>query len=209
MRVLILILLIVSTGCSSVRVRDKWTDPTHRLFISPDGISEENYVAIQASLTEANRFFIVDRSAGFNAIRKEQQMIHQDDTEAFNDADKYSRLGALYSVGAVVVARIKCVNVHGVFGYFNQCKQYLSAIDSSTGLVIASVAGESEGSEMDGTPPWDNTVDKFCRAFPTSWEPFQYDKGMQDFRAANVEHAIRQKEKLANEQLRRSPAGAK
>ncbi|MGK5085225.1 hypothetical protein WDW37_18205 [Bdellovibrionota bacterium FG-1] len=188
-------------ACSSAPVaRTKYSDHAHRVFLSPKGISGEDYVAIQASLSEVNRFFIVDRSSGFNAVRREQAMIHRDDIEAFNDADKYSRLGALYSVGAVIVANAHCTRIEGFLGPSLMCRQYISAVDASTGLVIVAVSGTSEARMVNGMPSWDDTVDKFCKAFPTTWESNQNTAELETYRKLAGEEARKQKLKPHKEQ---------
>jgi hypothetical protein len=201
--ILILVVLVaVSSGCSSVRVREKFTDPAHRIFVDPSGLNPEDYVKVQTSMVEANKFFVVDRARAFKAIEKEQKMIHRDRSEEFSDEEKYALYGRLYSVGAVIVASEACENIQGVFSWEVRCRQYLSAVDASTGEVIAAASAVASSSPRDGRPEWDEVVDKFNKAFPKTWEPKQYDSKMQEFRKVAAESAARSKESKAQNQIK-------
>jgi len=200
------ILVAMVTGCSSARVRNKWTDPEHRVMILADHVPEETYVSIQTSLIDTNRFFVVDRARGFKAIKQEQDMIHKRDGERFDDPEKYSWFGKMYSVGAVIVPSEHCMPVPGVFSNVKRidCRQYLAAIDTSTGQVIAAVQNLAEGENRYEKPSWDETVGKLVDAFPKDWESNTYDRKMTEYRLATAENARRAKESLAKEQIEKT-----
>lgn len=197
------VLVAIVTGCSSARVRNRWTDPEHRVMILADHVPEETYVSIQTSLIDTNRFFVVDRARGFKAIKAEQDMIHKRDGERFDDPEKYSWFGKMYSVGAVIVPSEHCMPVRGVFNPVKRidCRQYLAAIDTSTGQVIAAVQNLAEGESNLERPNWDDTVQKLVDHFPKNWESNTYDRKMTEYRMATAENARRAKESLANEQI--------
>lgn len=194
---LLVCLLALVTGCSTARVRTKFTDPAHRVFIVPSGINEDAYVRLQTSLVESNKFFVVDRARGFDAVKEEQDMIHRNDVDRFDDEEKYAMYGKLYSVGAVITANERCHWEQGIFSYTMVCLQNMAAIDTITGQVITAASNVSRSS--DATNSWDDTVDKFNASFPKTWESEKYDEKMMHFRKVAAENALRAKEKLARE----------
>lgn len=197
--ILLSLLLALVTGCSTPRIRTKFTDPNHRVMIDPSGINEDVYVRLQTSLVESNKFFVVDRGKGFRAIRGEQDMIHRRDHDRFEDEEKYAMYGKLYSVGAVITAHEVCKWEQGLFSYTLVCHQNMAAIDTITGLVINAASNVARGESASEAPTWDDTVDKFNASFPKTWESEKYDKKMLHFRKVAAENALRAKERLEKE----------
>jgi hypothetical protein len=187
------------TGCSTERVRTKWTDPAGRVMVDPRSVSAEDYVSIVTALTQSGKWFVVDRSNGLRAIKAEQEMLHRNEVDRFDDQEKYALWGKLYGVGAVVVGTKKCRSFRGFTKDWTQCLQFLSIIDANSGEVIAAAKKDVESNDM-SYPEWDDTVEALNDAFPKHWEPAKYDKEMLQYRAAASEHALRQKEQVVHQE---------
>jgi len=195
---MVVLAAVVMTGCSSVRIRTKYTDPAHRVMILPSSITEESYNQIMASMMDSNKFIIVDRGRGFKALKKEQTMIHKEEGDRFDNAEKYSRYGKLYGVGAVIVASQNCQKIPGVWTQIKRtdCRQYMSAIDTSTGEVITSVQRLEEGESMMVNPTWDNTVEAFNERFPKTWDNKEYDHDMKKPSSTSQQKFIRKNQRV-------------
>lgn len=187
-------------GCATART--KWTDKSMRVMINPDGISAKHYVRIQQALVESGKWVVVDRGMGYDAIKKEQEREHREQTDRFLDSEKFAHWGKLYGVGGIVVAHAQCVQKDGIFKKnFPVCRQYLSIVDSNSGEVIAAVEDESEGSsyDYDLAPSWEDAVVKLNSAYPTHYEPNRDHKILRDYKELSKEEATRQREQLARE----------
>lgn len=194
--VIYLVILSVVIGCAS-SPRNKWTDPVGRILIDPDSISAEHYVLIQRALVDSGKWFVVDRSKGYKAIKAEQERLHRDESDRFDDREKFSRWGKLFGVGGVIVASAQCKKEQGwlIGRWYNHCRQFLSLIDTNTGEVIAAVENEAESKEAEFYPPWDDAVAKLNSAYPKSFE-FKTTKRMEDYKDLVEEESVRQKERL-------------
>lgn len=183
-------------GCASTP-RTKWTDPVGRVLIDPDSISPEHYVLIQRSLVESGKWFVVDRSKGYKAVKAEQERLHRDEGERFDDREKFARWGKLYGVGGIVVASAQCRKEQGwlIGNWYNHCRQFLSIIDAVTGEVIAAIENTAESAEADFYPPWDEAVAKLNSAYPKSFE-FKTSQRLEDYKNLVGEESLRQKERL-------------
>src|SRR5665647_827111 len=107
MTVPMLILLI--TSCSSPnKQRTKWTDKSMRVMIDPDSIDEENYVQIQSALVRSGKFTVVDRARGMQAAEKEQERLHRNNSDRFEDKEKWAHWGKMYGVGSIIVPHVQC-----------------------------------------------------------------------------------------------------
>jgi hypothetical protein len=193
------ILTLGSTACSSAPMqRTKWTDPAHRVFIDPNSLDSDSYVRLETSLVESNKFFVVDRARAFEAVKAEQDLIHREDVDRFDDEEKYAIYGKMYSVGAVITANERCQVIEHLFSHEVRCEQHIGAIDTTTGQMIHAVSHIASAS-IGEMPAWDDTVDKFNKSFPKTWDEQKYDSKMTHFRKVAAESALRQKEKLARE----------
>lgn len=187
-------------GCSTART--KWTDPAMRIMIDPDGIDANHYVKIQQALVASGKWVVVDRGMGYNAIKKEQEREHREQTDRFLDREKFAHWGKLYGVGGVVVAHAQCTTKDGWFKHaYPYCHQYLAIVDANSGEVISAVQGSAEGSSYDYTlaPDWDDIVAKLNGAFPSHFEPNKDQKPLRDYKDLSQEEATRQKETVARE----------
>lgn len=196
------------TGCATART--KWTDKTMRVMIDPEGIDADHYVRIQQALVESGKWVVVDRSQGYNAIQKEQEREHRNQTDRFLDREKFAHWGKLYGVGGIVVAHAQCQVRDGWLFKHNypKCQQYLAIVDSNSGEVISAVKDEVEGGSYDYelAPSWDDIVAKLNAAFPGHFEPNRDEKPLRDYKDLSKEEATRQKEIVAGKNAERTPA---
>lgn len=198
-------------GCSSTPQITKWTSPDLRIAVDPMGIDSANYVRLEEALVNTNKFFVIDRGSGFQAVVKEQDYVHgvaygSDDKpntfERYGDQDRYARLGKLYSVGSVIVAQTRCATKSSFWsGYYKHCEQYLALINSSTGEVVAAVSGVASDAEdyygvMNIAASWDGVVEKLVQAIPKEYTPNKYDERMRIYRNEIREDSIRRREQL-------------
>lgn len=201
-RTLIFTLLILLTGCAGQKPRTKFTDRGMRVMIDPDSISADHYIKISSALVQNSRFIVVDRSAGFKAIKREQERTHRSDVDRFADREKYAHWGKLYGVGGVVVAHADCTYFEGVFtGRYRHCKQHLAILDTNTAEVIAVADGEGDGERGTETVSWDDTVAELEKSYPKYFEKDRTDKRLEEYKELSKELATRTKEDLAREQI--------
>lgn len=202
---LTLLLVMLSTAsCSSAQVKNKWVTTEFRILLDPEGIPAMDYVRIQEALVRTGRFFVVDRGAGFRAVAKEQDMVHQGETfDRFGDPERYAQLGKLFSVGAIVVAHVDCNVHHSVFkGEYPRCLQHLAFVDANTAEVIASSEAINEDGEMfygqmKLGSDWSDATEKLVDAIPKNFEFEKYDYRMRTKRKEIAEQSQREREKRA------------
>lgn len=189
------------SGCATARTR--WTDKTMRVMINPEGITAGHYVRIQQALVESGKWVVIDRGMGYEAIKKEQEREHREQTDRFLDKEKFAHWGKLYGVGGIVVAHAQCSVKYTMWSgaAYPYCQQYLAIVDTNTGEVISAVQGNEEGSayEYDIAPSWDNIVNKLNNAFPARFVKNKDEKPLNDYKELSQEEAIRQREILARQ----------
>ncbi len=187
-------------GCASTP-RTKWTDKTMRVMIDPDSIPAEHHVMIQQALVDSGKWFVVDRSKGFKAIKTEQERLHREESDRYEDREKWAHWGKLYGVGGIVVAHAQCKKEQGwlIGRWYQVCRQYLSIVDSNTGEVITAIQNDAESKEADFFSRWDEAVAKLNESYPANFKPFQTSERLEQYRELSKEEAQRQ--------LERSPAG--
>lgn len=187
-------------GCATPRT--KWTDKTMRVMIDPDSIEAEHHVLIQRALVESGKWYVVDRSKGFKAIKAEQERNHRTEEDRYADREKWSHWGKLYGVGGIVVASAQCKKEQGWFigRWYQVCRQFLSIVDSNTGEVITAIETKAESDEADFYPQWDDAVAKLNDSYPSHFTPSKTSKRLEDYKDLSGEEAQRQRERrLANE----------
>ena len=88
-------------GCSSVK---NTVDNDHRMRVSidPKGIYDIEYTSLRQSLIENGKFLVVDRSEGFAAVLREQDLEHKSLSGRFSDSEKYARYAELEGPGSVI-----------------------------------------------------------------------------------------------------------
>lgn len=196
----------VLISCSSNPIRTKWADKSMRVLIDPESISTDDYVSIQTALVKEGRFMVIDRNLAFKAIKAEQERIHRTEADRYSDKEKWAHYGKLFSVGAIVVAHSQCIRTQTLFSmslYVNQCKQYLSLVDSNTGEIVTAIdnevetpaAGNNAGSEsFSVATDWTKAVEKFVDAYPKNYKPQYYSPGIVKYQEESKEEAQRQRE---------------
>ncbi len=198
MKLIILIIAAITlAGCASTP-RTKFTDKTMRVMIDPDSIAAEHHVLIQRAMVEHGRFFVVDRSKGFKAIKSEQDRTHRTEEDRYADREKFSHYGKLYGVGGVIVAAAQCRKEQGwlVGRWYQRCKQFLSLADSNTGEIIVAVENLAESDEAEFVPPWDDIVAKLNDAYPAAFAEFKTSRRLEDYKDLSAEEAQRARERL-------------
>lgn len=199
--VIIALFMSLLTSCSS-KERTKWTDPTMRVMVDPDGLSARDYIRIVNALKSSGKWFVVDRKDGLRAIFKEQKMIHRDRPDQFKDEEKYSIWGRLYGVGGVVIGHVDCVKRSGFFSNYTNCKQNLAIVSANSGEVISTAETENGDAELNYTgdikigSDWTDAVEELNDNFPKNYEKLKYSDNMELFRQEAKEEAVRQKESL-------------
>lgn len=204
-----LVLSLGFSGCASKEVRTKFTDRGLRILIDPDSVSAAHHIKIASGLMKTGRFIVVDRAAGFQAIKKEQERLHRKEIDRFADREKFAHWGKLFGVGGIVVAHADCHHEEGVFkGRHKVCKQQLAIMDTNTAEVISIAEAEASGAAGDELVSWDEVSEKLAKAYPSHFERDQTSARLEEYKELSKEEAIRQKEEFANEQLEddRSPA---
>lgn len=223
-RILISFGLISVLGCSSSpKPRSVWADKSMRACVASEGVSPQDSVAITTALVKSGKFMVIDRSQGLRSVVQEQNMLHRNQVDRFDDREKYARYGKLFGCGSVVVAHSQCFKKKPIFSWSNQpyvniCQQYLSMVDTNSAEIIVAVDGKSEvpagasnwGSESFTAPSdWEQTVADLVEAYPKNFQPKFYSEGMEQYRDIVEEESLRQKEVIIKNQERgvvRTPA---
>lgn len=201
MKNFLMILLVVSfIGCASIP-RTKWTDKSMRVMVDPDSISEENYVQVQSSLVRSGKFTVVDRLSGYKAVEKEQERLHRNEQDRYEDKEKWAHWGKLYGVGAIVVAHAQCRTISYLWN--NQasrlnCRQFISLIDANTGVVLLAVENENSGPASTGftflAPDWNETIVKLIEDYPKYFKTEKYGPTIVKYQQESEDHAKKQRE---------------
>ncbi len=192
------LMVFIMMGCSTKEKRTKFTDPVLRVMIDPDTIDAHNYVRITNALIKNGKFIVVDRGAGYLAARKEQERLHRDKVDRFDDREKYSHWKRLYGVGGVVTAHSQCQRASSLFkGYYLKCLVSLAIINSSTGEVITSAEQISE--VENDVPEWTEAVSELADTFPNFYEKDQTSERLADYKDLSKEEALRARESLKAE----------
>ena len=196
-----LLSIFLFSACSSMP-RTKWTDKNMRVFIDPDSVDAENYVRIQQAIVSSQKFVVIDRAVAFEAVKKEQERLHQGQSaNRFEDKEKFALWGKLFGVGAIIVAHAQCERRAAWWNPANNhvvCQQFLSMVDANTGEVFLAVEGENSGPVMaslpSNVPDWKGTVERLLDEYPKEFERHSATKVLVDYQDLSKESAIRQKE---------------
>lgn len=203
-KLLLTILILQAVGCVSAPLeRTRWTDPARRIMIDPESIDPTNYVKIQRSLMQQGKgkFIVVDRSTGLRAAKREQNAQHINESDRFNNEDKWAHWGKFYGVRGIVVAHIQCVERQSMWGpqRYNDCQQYLSIVDANTAEVIVAVEDTGKTpwalTNQTPTPSWDDIVEEMIDEYPSHFEYDKEHESLKIYRAESKERSIRKQEK--------------
>lgn len=201
MRLFILLILVpMITNCAS-KPRNKFSDPSMRVMVDPEGIPARDYIRVVSALKKSGKWFVVDRRDALRAIFKEQKMIHRTHPDKFKDEEKYSIWGRLYGVGGVVIAHADCMRKDSFWiGYHTVCKQNLAIVSANSGEVIATAETDNNDAEFNYSgdiqigSDWTDAVSELNDNFPKNYEKLKYSDDMMLFRDEAKEEAVRQKE---------------
>jgi hypothetical protein len=195
--IILIITATIMAGCASTP-RTKWTDKNMRVMIDPDSIEAAQHVMIQQALVSSGKWFVVDRSEGFKAIKSEQQRLHREESDRYEDKEKWAHWGKLYGVGGIVVASAQCKKEQGwlIGRWYQVCRQYLSIVDANTGEVITAIENGAESSEAEFYPKWDEAVVKLNESYPATFKPMRTSERLEQYRELSKEESQRQKERL-------------
>ncbi len=195
---LALIGLLIS-GCSSAVIkRTKFSDKSMRIMIDPDSFEVEEHVRLQHALVDSGKWAVIDRGRGMKAIQKEQERLHRDQVDRFDDRQKWAHWGKLYGVGGVVVGHIQCTKKMNFWmtSWKNDCQQFINLIDSNTGEVITAIEHRDEF-DADLGSNWAIAVDKLNSAYPKDYRSQGIKHGkLVQYEDVSAEHSLRQKEDL-------------
>lgn len=205
MSITFLIAVLVLSACATKIPRNKYTDKNTRIMIDPDSIPSQHYVRIQTALVKSGKFAVIDRAQGMQAVLKEQERLHRDQMDRFEDKEKWAHWGKLYGVGAIVVAHVQCYKDKTWWNnaqYRNYCQQFLSLVDANTGEVIVAVEGENDAPDaieyqFQVAPDWDKVVRSFVDDYPKEYVPHSYAETLQNYQTLSAEEAQRQREVVA------------
>ena len=157
-------------GCATERT--KYSDKNLRVAIDSESIDYRQYVSLEHSLVASGKFVVVDRAAGFRAIKQEQEREHRSEPNRYADREKFSQWAKLYGVGAVIIGNVQCQDKPSFWNnqvYKQHCIQFIQMTDANTGEVIASVQNEVSGDRQE-TLAWSDAVDKLVDAYPRWFE---------------------------------------
>lgn len=205
--------MAVSTACSSSKIaRNKFSDKNLRVCIDPTNLDANNYARLQIELVKSEAFFVVDRAKGAQAIKREQEMLHRNEADRFEDKEKWSLWGKLYGCGAIVVGQAQCHKVQDNWNSAKsktRCEQFLQLVDANTGEVRVTGEGESDSdSTFDNyamlAPDWKEAVENLIEAYPKWFESEDYAKSLQIYQGIAEEEARRQSE-IVERNKNRSP----
>jgi hypothetical protein len=148
----------------------KWTAPEMRIAVYAPDLQDVSVAQVQDALQSTGRFWIVSRGAGLKAIFDEQNMLHRDSHDRFENKEKWAHWGKAHGVGAVILAQDRCHTVADWSGHYSlRCQQSLSMIDASTGELISSAVEIVDGTYDRLPPSWDESVEKLVKHIPKLW----------------------------------------
>jgi hypothetical protein len=163
---ILIIALLLVTGCASTQRKFSWTDKASRLMVDPAGIPAEHYSMIQDALIRSDRFVVIDRPAELDTLIREAEATNPDLRKTrWKDWEKK------YDIGGVVVAHVQCQKKYkGDQTYAdNLCHQFLAIMDSSTGKEVAVVEGENSAPAAVSyeylVPDWEEIAGKLAKQF--------------------------------------------
>lgn len=177
-KVILSVLVLMSVGlvgCGGPQVRRTLeTDHMLRVLIDPR-IDASNYVQIRRALVQSGKFEVVDRRDGFEALIREQDLQFRSSySDRFSDREKWAHIGKAYGAAGIITAHADCYQDKSFWGeYRKYCKQNLSFINGSTGVVEFAVSGlNSEPWVASHTvPDWDAVVAKAVDTYPEYFKP--------------------------------------
>jgi hypothetical protein len=172
--ILLVLGLVLVTGCATKVVRTRENDAMLRVIIDPT-IEVSHYVQIRRALVRSGKFEVIDRQDGFAAALNEQELQFRSANEdRFDPSEKWAHIGRMYGARGVITAHADCYQDTNIWGTFKKyCKQELAFIDAYTGRVEFAVQGQNEEKWVVGytVPDWDEVVERAVEEYPTYFKP--------------------------------------
>lgn len=199
MKKLILILSLVLSACATPKGTDperKWYDPEFRVMVAPTH-SQRITMLVEHALRKTGRFHVVTRGEGFKAVIQEQDLVHREAPKRFNPAEKWSHMGKMYGVGAVIVIDQTYQSwVEGV-----TFQQVVQMLDANTGEVIATGYAEIDSASGGIAPAWDHAIQQMAASIPDEFEDktMKYRGRAKDRREESIKHSEEMDRQLAAE----------
>lgn len=192
----VLFLLAMATGCSSVETRTVWSDKGMRVMLDPDSVEAKDYIRATTAVVQSGKWTVVDRRNAFQAIKKEQEREHRQESDRFDNKEKFAHWQKLYGIGSVIIPYADCRLRENVFSKRRSkvCYLTMTIADANTAEIIASVESEESSSEFD-TPDWKRVVDKLCDAYPDAFKQYTESKRLQDYRKESETRAVAEQRK--------------
>ncbi len=199
MKILILTLIsVVLSSCAVKRTRD--SDKTLRVMLDPKSTQSEDYDSIENALVESGKFYVIDRGAAFNAVKKEQSSEYTQEADRYQPEGKYAHYGQLLGAGAVVVVSSECGGAQSsqniiylaghlaTLGLFDKimCKQFIKLVDTQTGEVVASAMNET-GKHNHEVLDWSDAVEKLVDNYPKYFESVKKHEKLIKYEAESKE----------------------
>jgi uncharacterized protein (DUF2249 family) len=151
------------------------------------------------ALVKSNTFTVVDRENGFKAMKIEQERLHRDEADRYEDKQKWAHWGKMYGVGGIIVPHVNCDLVESA-GFLKpgpryRCYETLSIVDSNTGEIMAIADDEAFGPRVDRrqintqAPSWDEVVEKLIDAYPKHFDDRNDHKRIAKYKQESEENA--------------------
>lgn len=191
---LLVVLAIYFTACSSAVKRTKYSDAAHRVMVDPDSINSSDYVRLTNALVSSGKWIVVDRAMGFQAVKKEQERLHQDESDRYDNAQKYAMWGKMYGVGGIIVANAQCQDFQTWSGFlYKKCLLVLTFVDANTSEIIASIDDNYEGTveTYKFGSDWSAATEKLNDVFPKNFEPSKKTAELIQYEQVAKEEALR------------------
>jgi hypothetical protein len=194
-----LLIIILLSGCAGAPTRTKWSDPSMRILLNPQGLDSTSYVRLQQALVKSGKWFVVDRSKAFRAVVDEQSLTRINYPSRFDDSEKFARLGKMFGAGGVVQGNLQCSNSRGFWGTTVPCVLNLVIVSTVTGEIIASAEVQDDAEinyfgEVVIAPSWENAVSALNDNFPKNYKLPEWTDGMKVFKEIIKEEAQRERE---------------
>lgn len=187
---ILIFLAIAMSACATARTRT--SDHVLRVAIDADSITPGSYARLQSALFDSGKFIVIDRSSGFRAIAKEQEIQHG--TTRFDSVEKYALWGKMYGVGGIIIGFQQCLIRQKAFFHQNylECVETLSLLNSTTGEVM-SIAEVKADAEDQVAPEWTEAVELLVKKYPKHFatrhdlnRTVNYDSSLTEYREKTV-----------------------
>lgn len=206
----LMLCMAIATGCATART--KYSDKNMRVMIDSEGLDYRQLVRLQTSLVQTGKFTVVDRAAGFKALKREQDRQHRIEADRYSDREKFAQWGKLYGVGTVLTANVQCVDKASFWNqqnYKQYCHQYINLVDTNTGEVFLAVEGEIDGNRQE-VLGWADTVEKLTEAYPQYFKEHKLHDRLVKYQDESEQVALAQKKimtpPVVQPQVERAPA---